>query len=297
MTKILLNTGPSARGWHRLEAFIRCPRLFALGYGRSGESEEMAQANRKRFPPTKQLVRGSMAHAGLAHLYARLKASREGADPEIYYRPSEAVSLVAATFGDMGIELLNPVLGILNAYVARYAGEVTMMRAVGVETPLSMEVEHFYKGVRALSIASHSYTARADLIHERADGKVWIMDHKCVGKIESKSIERYALSGQFLGLQHLGWATYGECFGGVELNLLSMKNHDFLRKVIDPAPWALEHFLDTVRYVEEGIARFEMTGEAPGSFSEFTCMTPYGKCPAFHMCRFGEEMYEASSTP
>ncbi len=282
--KILLNTGPSARGWHRLEAFLRCPRLFALGYGRSGESEEMMAMNRKRFPPAEPLVRGSMAHAGLAHLYARLKASRAGEDPERYYRPSEAVSLVAATFGDMGVELLTPVLGILNAYVARYASEATTMRVVGIEHLLTMEVEPDKPGWPKEIL----YTARADLIHERTDGKVWIMDHKCVGKIESKSIERYALSGQFLGLQHLGWKTYGECFGGVELNLLGMKGPTFLRQVIDPAPWALEHFLDTVRHVEEGIARFEATGEAPGSFSEFTCMTPYGKCPAFHMCRFGE---------
>ena len=30
MEKILLDAGPSERGWHRIEAAARCLRLFAL---------------------------------------------------------------------------------------------------------------------------------------------------------------------------------------------------------------------------------------------------------------------------
>jgi hypothetical protein len=78
----------------------------------------------------------------------------------------------------------------------------------------------------------------------------------------------------------------------VVVNFLGVAGPTFHRKALDPAPYALEKFPATVRRAEEGIARIgedlERGIEAPGSFSEFTCVTPYGQCPAFHLCRFGE---------
>lgn len=285
MSRILLDTGPSPRGWHRLEAFLRCPRLFALGYGRSGESPELAAANLARFPPTLPLVRGSIAHVGLAHLYARWAASIEGQDPEVFYRPHEAMRIVAEKYGSLGAELLGPVTELMKAYCARYPKET--FKVVGVEKLLEMEFAGKFGG----SPIQIPYTARADLIYEGRDGKVWICDHKCVAKVDSGSTLRYTLSGQFLGLQWLGFHHYGERFGGVVVNFLGMQGPTFHRKVLDPAPYALEKFPATVRMAEEGIARIsedvERGVETPGSFSEFTCMTPYGQCPAFHLCRFG----------
>ena len=285
MIRILLDTGPSARGFHRLESWLRCQRLFALGYGRSGESPEMAAANLARFPPTLPLVRGSVAHVGLAHLYARWAASTEGQDPEVFYRPHEAMRIVAEKYGSLGAELLGPVTELMKAYCARYPKET--FKVVGVEKLLEMDLGGPF---REFPIQL-PYTARADLIYEGRDGKVWICDHKCVAKVDNGSTLRYTLSGQFLGLQWLGFRHYGERFGGVVVNFLGMQGPTFHRKTLDPAPYALEKFPATVRMAEEGIARImegaERGVEAPGSFSEFTCMTPYGPCPAVHLCRFG----------
>lgn len=270
--KTLIDTGPSKRGFHRLEAFLRCPRLFSLGYGRSGESAEMMTANAKRFPPGYPLIRGTIGHVGLAHLYARLMASRAGADPEGYYRPGEAMTLMAGRFGEMGAEALASLRPLLGEYLSRYAND-SEKEILGVETLLEMEFEGF------------PYTARADLVYRGRDGKVQIVDHKFTGRIESKSLSRYTLSGQFLGLTHLGFARWGDEFGGVVVNLLGEKDHRFLRDTIPPAPWALEAFPRMVVATELAIAR----GDFPPTFSEFTCMTPYGRCAAWDLCRWGEE--------
>jgi hypothetical protein len=240
----------------------------------------MAAANAARFPPTPPLVRGSLAHVGLAHLYARWKASIEGSDPEVFYRPHEAMRIVSEKWPPLGAELLGPVTELLKAYCARYPKET--FKVVGVEKLLEMKFSAKIAGFPV----ELPYTARADLIYEGRDGKTWILDYKCVGKIEGKSTPRYILSGQFLGLQHLGFHTYGDRFGGVVVNLLGMQGPTFHREPIAPAPLALEKFPLTVQRAEEGIARLEKE-EAAGSFSEFTCMTPYGACPAFQICRFG----------
>lgn len=286
-SKILIDTGPSSRGWHRLEAYLRCPRLFALGYGRSGESAEMMAANQIRFPPTYPLVRGTIGHVGLAHLYARLKASQEGADPNAYYRPFEAMGLMVGRglphWGEMGVKAERSLRPLLAKYLASYASD-SKKSIVGVEMLLEMEFD------------SYLYTARADLVYRDRDGKVWIMDHKITGRIESKSLSRYTLSGQFLGLTHLGFARWGDEFGGVIVNLLGEKDQRFLRDVIPPAPWALAEFPRLVVRTEEDIKRCEnmLHSDAwgmryPPTFSEFTCMTPYGRCAAWEMCRWGEE--------
>ena len=105
-SKILLDTGPSTRGFHRLEAHFRCPRLYALGYGQAGAGGALARKSREQFPPAAPLVRGSIGHAGLAHLYIRQLHAQNGGNPDRYYKPTEAMALVADSFGDLGLEML-----------------------------------------------------------------------------------------------------------------------------------------------------------------------------------------------
>src|SRR5690348_7528301 len=121
--KILINTGPSERGWHRLESYLRCPQLYAWGYGRGGRVEEQGAAFADRFPASNPLVRGSIGHAGLAHVYARLKAVQEGRDPDDYYLPTKAMELVAATFGERGARMLPIAREAVKGYVTENYGE------------------------------------------------------------------------------------------------------------------------------------------------------------------------------
>lgn len=282
--KILIDTGPSSRGWHRLEAHMRCPELFALGYGQAGAGGETAARSRARFPATAPLVRGSIGHAGLAHLYARQLEAQRGRDPDRFYLPTQAMELVARMFAihsrtaaELAAEMLTVATRIVRAYAAHYARET--WEIIGVEE----EDE--------TSFGPYRYTARVDLKYRDRSGKVWYLDHKLVNRIEGKVLSRYILSGQFLGLAHLGSRRYGPDFGGVQLNLLGVNPISFLRVIPDPAPAMLERFPELVRLAEESIARTEeavrLGRPVAASPSEFTCMNSYGKCPAFEMCRWG----------
>jgi len=270
----LIDTGPSPRGWHRLESVLRCAQLYAWGYGQRGGSD--------RFPSAAPLVRGTLGHVALAHLYARLRCVQEGQDPEEFLPAHEAIQAVAERFGDLGASQL-PIVGrAVKAYLERYRGDAERYRVLGVERLLETD----FLGYR--------YTARVDLEFEDAAGRVWLADHKFVHRIEGKAFRRYTMSGQFLGLTHLGAKEWGPRFGGVLLNLVGCQEpHSFAREPVDSAPWQLERFPMTVVQAEERIAALEEAIDrglpAPASPSEFTCWTPYGPCPAFEACRFGKE--------
>lgn len=283
MNKILINTGPSARGWHRLESHLRCPTLYSWGYGQTATNPDAAA----RFPPTAPLVRGSIGHAGLAHLYAMQREIVAGRDPSTYYSPLEAMRLVADTFGELGAAQLPVAARVVAAYAERYATE--RLTIVAIEEP----IETSFLGWR--------YTARADLIWEDHAGKVWIVDHKIVSKIESKVISRYTMSGQVLGLIHLGARIYGTRFGGVRLNLLGVNPISFSRVSPDAAPWLLERFPEIVKHAEEGIAQTERLIElgktVPAAPSEHTCFGSYGPCPAYDLCRWGVITMDVSDEP
>jgi len=280
MAKVLIDTGPSRRGWHRLEAHLRCPQLFAWGYGQAGSTNpETAQASRRQFPPTPPLVRGSIGHVGLAHLYARLRAVQTNIDPNLFHLPTEAMGLVADSFGELGDEMLPVATRVLIAYAKHFSHEKWKILAV------EQEEETTFHG--------YLYTARVDLEYEDRAGKIWFVDHKVVSKLEAKVLDRYTLSGQILGLSHLGARKHGDRFGGVQLNLLGVNPISFIRHVPDPAPWLLERFPDLVKLAEEGISRTEdllrQKLTVPASPSEFTCYNSYGRCPAHGLCRWGVE--------
>jgi len=269
--KILIDTGPSPRGWSRIDRALRCLQLFAWF------DEEISGAEARKVPIARPLVRGSIAHVGLAHLYAKQQAIQQGWDPERYYSPREAMSLVAARFGEVGAAMHPIAESLVRGYAQEYSTD--RFPVVGVERL----VETDFLGVR--------YTARIDLELQDDAGRVWIYDHKTVAKIESKVLHRYTLSGQFLGLAHLGARLYGSRFGGIRLNLLSVNPQGYLRVTPEPAPWMLQKFPEVVRYAEESINRVRALAKAgeplPASPSEQTCLTSYGFCPAFELCRWG----------
>lgn len=270
-TPILLDAGPSRCGWHRLEAVLRCPQLYA--------GKRQGYLDGQREP----LVRGSIGHVGLAQLYARLRESQRGGDPERYMRPNEAMTRAAMEFGELGTSMLQVAAPLVKAYADHYGFE--RLRVLDVER----EHETRFHG--------HLYTARIDLEVEDAAGKVWFYDHKIVSKLETKTFSRYALSGQFLGQTYLGRQAYGDRFAGIRLNILAVGNR-FERAVIDPAPWMLERFPEVVKQANEMIATIDMATKVAeerdqplpffgATTTEVSCMTPYGPCDAFELCRWG----------
>lgn len=271
--KILIDTGPSPRGWSRLESFLRCPQLFAWK-NRAG-SRGLGAATRT------PLVRGSLGHVALAHLYTAMKLQQEGKRDEVarYYTPRDAIHVAAHKWGGEALELAPLIEGAVEGYCDRWASDRTLR---------IREVEEVHETI----FGGYRYTARFDLVVEDSAGRIWIYDHKFVSKLESKTVLRYTLSGQFLGQAHLGAKAYGARFGGIRLNFVSVeKPHKYERASPDPAPHLLARFPEIVVDAERGIEALDKENRPfdawPAVASEQVCVTAYGLCDGFDLCRWG----------
>jgi len=267
MTPLLIDTGPSPRGFHRIEAFLSCPMRY---YWR-----RVAKVERE---PSAPLVRGTLGHVMLAHYYAQKVAILRGQDPGLFYSPLDASEIVAQRYGALGVACRKDAIRGFDRHRAIYAPE--SFEVIGIEKLLDTCFEGFL------------YTARADLIVKvAATGKVWIYDHKFTGRIDDRTFRRYTLSGQFLGLHHLGLAAYGREFGGVIINVIGCNDGKCERAAPAPAPWALMRFPKVVASAERRIADLEAAGDVslwPMALSETTCMGPYGPCDFIDKCRWGK---------
>jgi hypothetical protein len=275
-SKILLDCGSSgANGWSSISKFMVCPQLYFWNERMRALHGEGAGIGNEA-----PLVRGSIGHAGLAHLYTRVKLAQEGLGHDDYYSPIEAMALVAQKAGDLGTEMLPIAARVVKAYSRRYATERN--RIVAVERLVTTEFHGW------------PYTARIDLEFEDRAEKVWIVDHKIVHRLEGKVYRRYVMSGQVLGLTHIGARTYGKRFGGVLINLLGVNPRAFDRVPPDPAPWILGRFPEIVARAREGIERVraELKRDPeyviPACPSEYTCFPYNHPCPMFEACRWGK---------
>lgn len=290
MTPSLIDTGPSPRGFHRLEAYLTCPMRFYWKRLDSRRAEERAAAGgapiTDGWVARTPLIRGTLGHVLLAHHYARAVSVAKGKDPELFYAPTDAAAIVARRYGDLGMSLL---VDAIRGYEShRRAYVVERFEVIGIERLMQT---HF---------GPYLYTARADLVVRiRETGKVWIVDHKFVGRIADVTFSRYTLSGQFLGLHHLGAREFGKEFGGVLVNVVGCDDMKCERRAPQPAPYALARYPDTVICAEEEIAERILAEEVltsdgrdgsiawPMAVSEYACVTPYGKCDFTDRCRWG----------
>lgn len=275
MTKHIDAGSSGEWGWHATELAMRCPQLFAYHHRihhseRGGEQGDRAA-----------LLKGSLVHQGLAHHYARVQNAQTGRDPDEWATPDVAIEACAAKLGGSAARYIALAQSVVRAYAAHWANEV-------------LEVLHVEE-VFAAEIGGYRFTQRFDLVAREPSGKVVIFDHKTTGRIDANVPQRYVLSGQFLGMASFGRNIWGDEFGGVRLNLIEVpfdgKSFDFKRLPTDPAPNALRLFPLTVRAARDRIAELDKSGldpwEWPKTLSEQTCITAYGKCDGFELCRWG----------
>ena len=180
---ILIDPGPSRRGWHRLQTFLECPQKYAWEYLRPSGGE-------KPVPKDGPRVIGSLTHVGIAHYYARLRETQHGRDPSIYHEPSVAIALLAEKNG-WHQQDVEHVQDIVIDYIAHWSGreqwrvlyveEVFEARYPFVEGPIRRKVRD-ERGVWTGEWREEEdalLTARVDLAIELA-GKVYFVDHKCL---------------------------------------------------------------------------------------------------------------------
>jgi len=260
-------------GWHATELAIRCPQLFAYHH----RIKPSPFDGGSRAP----LLKGSLVHAGLAQHYAQMQARQLGEPSHLIATPTEGIEAEAEALGADAKQFVPMAKSCLLDYAAFWAAE-------RVEV---LHVEDIFKA----DIGSHAFTQRLDLIVREQTGKVVVIDHKTTGRFDSKTVTRYTLSGQFLGMGHFGRSVWGEEFGGVKVNAIELRqdgSFNFQRVSLDPAPAAQNGFPLTILHARERIAALDASGldpwDWPKALSEQTCVTPYGLCDAFDLCRWGK---------
>jgi len=268
---LLLNTGPSRRGWSTLDA-MRCPQLYAYRH-----------VLRLQFPPTDPLIRGILIHVALAHHYKRMQARQNGWDESQWYEPIEAVHLLASEEG--WTDHVPGVIAALCAYREKY-GDDEPVRILHVEEEVYAQVP------RRDGSGSTTVSYRLDLAVEGADKAVRIFDHKGVYRIDAKTPQRYTLAGNFLLARWFGAKLFGERWSGVYCNLVQMRPpYAMSRSAPGLAPDSLAMLPDILQDIEEDVARLTASGRDPWHWprriSEYVCQTPYDVCPGAQLCCWG----------
>lgn len=297
-TPILIDAGSSGDfGWHGVESFLKCQQLFAYG-----------KILNIRGPPKEPLVKGAIAHVGLAHRYARMWCRQNNEDQNQFYTSVEAMKLVStkAEYGALGAKFLADCINVINAYESYYATERVNVLSVeevfgawvGPEgfTFADPKVDFVDVGVEGKvfpdGITRYPYTQRMDFVYADDKGKAWTLDHKSCGRMTDLTVTGYTMSGQFFGMAMLGRLNYGKDFGGVKANLFQMPPKiEFKRVSPNPAPNAAKGFAKVVYDARREIARLKSEGLDPWSYSkalsETVCVGRYGVCPNYSLCQWG----------
>ena len=279
---LIIFTGPSKRGWHRLQQAAECLQKYAWTYGTVEGDNSGALGHDNDEVKAPALLKGELIHLALAQHYARMRQRQNGQDPDRFVTPEEAVTIVAKIRGST--IFVGEVLKTYEKYVERYEDDEVMIKILGVEELIEANIRGRYL-----------LTGRMDLVYEDAGGRVWVCDHKTTSRLGSdgKHKQFYSASGQLIGYQHLGRIRYGDRLAGMKLNIIEYGGRKFERVTLARAPWFEDQFEQTVVDIEESIERMQQSGRKidawPKAMNEMTCFGRYGACPFLENCRWGKE--------
>ena len=273
--RLLLFTGPSSRGWHRIQTFLECPQRYAYEYEGRRTTGAAAKDDSDDAVP---LVRGSLLHLGLAQHYSQMREYQQGRDPARFYDPAEAIEILADAKGGLWKSEAPEILRCVEAYQQYWAHEDFKV----------LHVEELFQS----EFHGYPFTGRLDLVVEDRQGKVWIIDHKGTSFLSDKHRQFYSMSGQMHAYRWLAAATYGDRIAGVRVNLVQhTKVFKFQRVDTEPAPHLFKRFPEIVKYAEQEIERLKglnlPVNEWPMAATELTCFHRYGKCKFAERCKWG----------
>lgn len=275
--RILINSGASRRGAHRLDKFRFCPQLFSY--------EDVLGIT---IPEDKTaLVNGSGTHIGAAHHYVRRGAAQPGGvvymgqtftDPDAFHEPIPAMRLAAGL--TTGVERtlwekLGPnMVAMLEHYVIWCHGQDLGYRVVAVEQEVEVMVE------------GNLYTQRIDLALEDRRGQVCIFDHKTSGRPD-KAETYYEDDWQIAGLYRFGRGIYKDKFDSVRLNIIGSVAPFVCRRVTAAfRPVFARRLERRVLDVETEIKRLLDSGRDPWDWPiREICRNRFGhRCKAWRLC-------------
>jgi len=275
----LIHTGPSPHSGHKIDKFIRCPQLYSY-------TELMTPLPLGERQDSPALVKGTLGHQGLAHYYRRKQALMQDEDPNQWWQPARAIEERAAQNGGMWLDFVGIAQTTVSSYIRAMDGQ--NIEVVGVEEVMETEVE--FRDTR------WPLTRSADLI-VKVGHLYRIVDHKFVGRLNKRTVDRYALSGQFLDYARIGRARWGNAFDGAWINFIEWpdlaSDMPKIQQIRAPAaPQAVEARGTQLAMAYAG--REELAKRAtdhwdyPKRLHEQICNGPYGLCNAIELCRWGK---------
>lgn len=290
--RFLINTGPSSWGFHYHESYLRCPQLWAYTHllGLS-------------FEPSDPLIKGTLAHVGVAHVHARRMALQNGNDPEQFYTPADAIALAVEeneTRGGDWRKWTALIQACVGSYEEATLSEIHTHRVIGVEVQLETLFVDPGTGEQ------FPYTQRLDVgLQDVATGGVIYIDTKtAAGALSNASTDRaHAMSGQFHGLQTFGRLFHGQAFQGCAINYLGVGREAGKHRIrpLPVAEWAWARFPMNIVAARREIAFLRQQGADPWSYkmamSELVCEHRYGACSAMQLCLHGPEALKHLNEP
>lgn len=254
----------------RLVEDERCPRRYFFRYMRGLET----------MYPSVHAHRGDAVHLALRRFYA-------GGTPE------EAVATYLQRMGEFAQQgdplLLKEVplwKGVLEGYFQHWAGD-------------TFEVLKAPEAELTAKLGRHSIGARLDLIIRRADGTVWVMDHKTVSRTGSSFWSQFFVDKQGSTYCYIAQEALGLPVAGWIINALKPTKEDryernaFMRtqRQIDSWKRQEEAHLDALeqRRALTGDAGVDDLERIDIHFPQRTveCHTVYGTCPFLAVCQTG----------
>lgn len=326
---ILIDAGPSRRGWSYWGPFFQCPRLFA--YQRKLGIQLIG---------TRPTTRGTMGHLLQAHQHAAWGARQPGGcwvgtaegtvhldDPVAILPPEAALDRWLDLQADAGVDIVEEdvsrMLACFRAWLERHPEppgevawvEVEVIAMVGYRgttrefglwvvddalpeggtSPSGDRVEpHLVNGLPV------EITRRIDLVYRR--GAAWVAcDHKHTSVFEpGRARDAYAMDGG-MASQRILCAQVFEPFRGLDLQVIHTQP-PYKSAMVTPAPtphrdaqfaWQLLRAAEAIRRLEEeGLDPWYW----PVTQSEVSaCYGRYGACKAMELCSFGPAAIAESS--
>jgi hypothetical protein len=272
---LVIFTGPSPRGWHRLQQAAKCLQKYAWGY-LNGPKEDISHKP--------ALATGTLIHLVLAQHYSQMKQVQEGKNPNEFMDPMEAARMVAEGKGYP--QYLSRVAPTYSAYRKHYSSDIRNRRIVAVETLFDGTVGPF------------RLTGRIDLMYEDLAGRLIAEDHKSTGRLTKSHKDYFSISGQLLGYQHIVRQKHPE-LAGFSLNLIQHTKPKFERLMLPRSPEMERQFEARAVDIERSIEQIEKQGrpvdEWPRAMSELVCFHRYGPCDHIDKCRYGGKAKKAGS--
>jgi len=258
---------------------VQCLRAFKL-------DQQKDWAALVKRPP---LAQGELLHIGMAHFYAGVAIDRRGQvwvgarkyeDKAGFYTWEEAIPILAEKYD------ISEHVPLVMAFMYEYVQKPSYL----LNDVIALEYE-LQTHLPRLPADRDLYTQRADLICKDDQGRYYIVDHKKVHSVTSRTFDQFTLDGQFLGYAALGRKLWGHDFRGVFLHRCHLESKVADCRPINSAPEAVTgHFSNLVAW-ERVLIQLEQEQadpfDYPASTSEHVCHGKYGPCDHINKCRYG----------